>query len=99
MFDIKTPNINYSKQDDFSKDVDKNDSFVLEEIVEYALNPQSNALKVVEALTITQNQKSILMMLLENKRFDLVNKVLSLSQILFNDAKILFQKMKMVKIY
>lgn len=92
MFDIKTPNINYSKQDDFSKDVDKNDSFVLEEIVEYALNPQSNALKVVEALTITQNQKSILMMLLENKRFDLVNKVLSLSQILFNDAKILFQK-------
>ncbi len=65
------------------------DERVLDEVVEYILDNHNNPTKIVEALNIVYDDKNILMLLLENGKFDSIQKLFDVSLIIFSNAKIL----------
>lgn len=92
MFENKTANTtDNSAFFDLNRDV-RNDTMVLNEIVDFALDEQNNSMKVMEALSILHDGQNILMILLQERKFDLINQLLEISHIILSNSKILLQK-------
>jgi hypothetical protein len=63
------------------------DDRVLDEVVEYILENHNNPTKIVESLSIVYEGKNILMLLLENGKFDSIQKLFTVAPIIFSNAK------------
>lgn len=68
------------------------DNQVLDEIIEFILNPQTQPEKIMATLDIIHDSKSIIMNLLEEQQFEAVSKLISAPQIILRNQKVLIHK-------